>query len=175
MDHAPANLAALALFMRITGARIGQAVALKWEAVDLSAKSVIVLPAKGYPERTAFITNDMVAMLANLDKGGPVFGFKYRWSVYGPWRATCEAAGIAYVRPHSAGRRAFATAMSRAGVDPKTAAELGGWKSIRLMLDIYTDSNASAAVVNEVFGTNESQANPKHASMGDKKKAGSKT
>lgn len=163
MTHAGPGLAALALFMRITAARIGQAVALGWDAVDLQAGTAIVPPAKGYPERMVFLTREMVAMLANLEdarvgssrleyRDGPVFGFVNRWAVYRPWRATCGAASIPYVGPHSAGRRAFATAMSRAGIDPKTAAELGGWKSMRLMLEIYTDSNASPAVVNEVFG-----------------------
>lgn len=176
MTHAGPGLAALALFMRITAARIGQAVTLGWDAVDLKAGTAIVPPAKGYPERVAYLTRDIVAMLANLEKGrGPVFGFKRRWAVYKPWQAACEAAGIPYVRPHSAGRRAFATTMSRAGVDPKTAAELGGWKSMRLMLEIYTDSNASPAVVNEVFGKRVTNRTQKHASINAKKNAGSRT
>lgn len=159
LDHAPPPLAALALFMRTTAGRIGQAVALDWKAVNLSAGTAVIPPAKGYPERVAFLPPDVVARLANLEKGkGPVFGFVNRWEVYRPWRGACEAAGIPYVGPHSAGRRAFATAMSRAGVDPKTAAELGGWKSMRLMLEVYTDSAAGPEVVHRVFGTNETQS-----------------
>lgn len=158
LAHAEPRLACLALFMRTTAARIGQTIALEWNALDLAAGTAIIPPAKGYPERKAFLPPDVVARLANLNRGrGPVFGFVNRWEVYRPWRETCAAASIPYIGPHSAGRRAFATAMSRAGVDPKTAAELGGWKSMRLMLEVYTDSAASPEVINRVFGTNQTQ------------------
>ncbi len=58
---------------------------------------------------------------------------------------------------HAAGRRGFATAMARAGVDAKTAAVRGGWRSVRLMLDIYTEANTTEGLIAEVFGTFESQ------------------
>lgn len=153
MAAAPPRIAALALFMRVTAARVGQAIEMEWESVDLSEGIAIVPAAKGHPERRAFLTPECVAALANIEgkRTGRVFGFRSRRRVYDPWRATCEAAGIPYVSTHSAGRRAFATEMARAHIDPKTAADLGGWKSVRIMLDIYTDSAASREVVNRVF------------------------
>lgn len=152
MAHADNRTAALALFMRITAARIGQAISLEWDAVDLQRAMALIPAAKGYPEQEAALTPEMVALLANLKKGERVFGYEHRWSVYKPWKAACEAARIPYVSPHSAGRRAFATAMRAAGVDPKTAAKRGRWASIRLMLDVYTDADENPDLINEVFG-----------------------
>ena len=162
---APPRIAALAMFMRVTAARVGQAIAIDWSRVDLQAGTAVIPAAKGYPERLARLPAAMVAMLANLDgnRQGRVFGFKQRWQVYRPWKAACTAAGIAYVPTHSAGRRAFATLMQRAGVDPKTAAELGGWRSLRLMLEIYTDADTSPGLIERVFGTNEAQSAPAKA------------
>jgi integrase len=156
LEHATPRIAALALFMRVTAARTTQAISVEWEKVDLRAATAIIPISKKHPERIARLTPELVAALANLipegkEPKGRVFGYERRWSVYEPWKAACEAAGIPYVPPHSAGRRAFATSMARAKVDPKTAAGLGGWKSIRLMLEIYTDADESPDIINSVF------------------------
>jgi len=174
MAAAPPRIAALALFMRITAARIGQAVDMEWEAVDLRRGTAVIPAAKGYPDREAALTAEMVALLANLDKTGRVFGYEQRWSVYKPWKAACAKAGIPYVPPHSAGRRAFATAMRAAGVDPKTAAKRGGWASIRLMLDVYAGEDESPYLIETVFGTFESQSIAGKSRNSKKQKAKSK-
>lgn len=149
------RVAALALFNRVTGARVGQAISIEWKAVDLSSGTVVIPAAKGHPERRAYLTPELIAMLANLPgyRAGRVFGFRSRRRVYDPWRAACDAAGIPYVPTHPAGRRGFATDMARAGVDPKTAADLGGWATMRIMLEAYVDSAASREVVNRVFSS----------------------
>jgi integrase len=154
LPHAEPRLAALALFMRVTAARIGQATALEWSALDLARGLAIIPTAKNHPERVAELTPQLVAMLANLDgdRQGRVFGFSSRWQVYGPWKAACAAAGIPYVPTHRTGRRAFATTMARSGIDAKTAAVRGGWKSVRLMLDIYTDADETPGLISQVFG-----------------------
>jgi integrase len=154
MAHANPRIAALALFMRVTAARIGQAIEMRWGAVDLQSGQAIIPAAKGFPERLARLTPELVALLANLEKGkGPVFGYQHHWSIYKPWRKACEDAGIPVVMPHTAGRRAFATAMRAAGVDPKTAAARGGWASIRLMLDVYAGEDEDPGLIDRVFGT----------------------
>lgn len=161
LDHAPPRMAALALLMRVTAARIGQAIDLDWNAVNLTEAIAIIPSAKNHADRKAFLTPECVAALANIDgeRKGLVFGFRSRRRVYDAWYAVCDAAGIARVGTHDAGRRAFATSMAHAGVDPKTAADMGGWKSVRIMLEIYTDSAASREVLNRVFsGTTASQS-----------------
>lgn len=172
MAKADPRIAALALFTRITGARIGQAVAMDWSAVNLGEATAIVPPAKGFPERLAHLTPQMVASLANLtaDKRGRVFGYQHAWSVYKPWRAACEAAGLPYITSHLTGRRGFFTAMARNGIDAKTAGELGGLASSRLVLEVYTEARRDRGLIDDVFGTFESQpeTNKSKKSNGDK-------
>ena len=163
------EIAALALFMQTTGARIGQALAITWGDVDFSAQVVVIPAAKGFPDRRARLIPEVVAILANLpgERSGLVFRHQHRWTVYPLWKAACEAAGIAYIGPHSAGRRAFATEMQRKGIGPKTAARLGGWSSVKLMLEIYADADEDPAIVDSVFsGTNQTQRVPHAASIG---------
>ena len=111
-------------------------------------------PAKGHPALEVSLVPEMVADLANLKpRGGKVFGYTSRHSVYGPWKTTCERAGIPYVPPHQAGRHSFATeAVTRQGVDAKTAMDMGGWKSSRLFNETYVHGEGHHDVAMAVFG-----------------------
>lgn len=156
------RIAALEYLMWTTAARISQALSLSWENDVLLNEALIKVPAaKGFPERWAHLTPQMVAMLANLpgEKTGRVFGYVHRWSVYKPWRATCEAAGIPYVPPHQSGRHSFFTeTIARNKVDPTTAAKLGGSKSPHLLFKTYVHTEEDTrSVIEDVFGTKRSQ------------------
>lgn len=160
MEEKRPRLAAIALFTRITGARIGQAINLTWKAVDLQNATAIIPPAKGFPERRAELTPQMVAMLANLrgERRGQVFGYMNRASVYNPWKRICRLAEIPYITSHLTGRRGFFTTMARSGHDVKTAMENGGMKSSRLAVEIYTEARKERGLISSVFGTFESQS-----------------
>lgn len=153
-EVAPPKLGTLALFMFTTGARISQACDLTWSAVNLQAGKVIIPAAKGHDQRVATLVPELVAMLANLNnKRSKVFGYASRSSVYEPWKRACKKAGLQYVPPHQAGRHSFATEMIiRNGVDAKRTAELGGWKSVRLLLDTYTHVEKGPETILDVFG-----------------------
>lgn len=166
--HAPLKYAALVSLMATTGARIGQAIEIHWDEVNLQQGEVMIPPAKGYPERIGYLTPELVADLANLraakplrkrQKGhGLVFGLTSRSSVYRPWRAICEAAGIDYLPTHQSGRHTFFTTMIvRNGIDPKTAAELGGSASPSLLLKTYVHPENPREVIHKVFGTKRPQ------------------
>ena len=136
VNHADAELAALALFMAFTGCRIGEAIALDWENVDLQAARAILVRTKTDPRRVR-LPEPLVVALANLSRKGRVFGFDNRWQVYRPWRACCKAAGIPIIMPHQAGRHTFASWLLADGHSIKLVKEAGGWKSIQLVSDIY--------------------------------------
>lgn len=167
MAAASPRLAALALFMFTTGARIGESCTLTWSAVDLSAGKAGFPETKNGEAHDVYLTPAMVAALANLERtpgkgGGKVFGFATRHSVYRPWKAACAAAKIAYVAPHQAGRHSFATEMIvRAGVDVATTAKLGNWKSHRLLSETYVHPEGEQDTINAVFGTFTSQRKSK--------------
>lgn len=156
------RIGALELFMFTTAARISQALALDWQAdIDLQEGTAKIPAAKGFPERLAYLTPEMVVMLANLpgEKKGLVFGYVYRWSVYKLWRETCKNAEIPYIPPHQSGRHSFFTeTIARNKIDPKTAASLGGSASPALLFKTYVHPEKQRSVINTVFGTKQSHS-----------------
>jgi integrase len=151
------HLGALALYMAMTGARISEAVRLNWSNVDLGkAEAKLGKTKNGHP-RITFLPPPLVAAIANIpDRGGPVFGYRSRHSVQTPWLNAELRAGIPHISPHDAGRRLFATTMIQAGVDPVTVAEAGGWKSVRMVVEVYAQPADAKEAVERVFGRNES-------------------
>lgn len=147
------DLAAMALFMFTTGTRVGNAVTLKWEDVDLQKGEAFLPQTKNGESHTAVLPPITIAALANLSKDrAKVFGYSSRWVVYKPWKAICEAAGIKYLTPHEAGRHGFATEMIvRNGQDIATTMDLGNWKSSKLLLETYVHSEKRKEKANSVF------------------------
>ena len=47
--------------------------------------------------------------------------------------------------------------MLRDGVDPKTAAQLGGWDSVTLFIDTYAHAMQDRQLTENLFGTNLTQ------------------
>ncbi|HYN00270.1 MAG TPA: tyrosine-type recombinase/integrase, partial [Aestuariivirgaceae bacterium] len=139
-------------------------IALDWSKIDLARAEAVIPAAKGFPERIVHLTTEVVAVLANLKtRKGRVFGYEHRWSVYKPWKRACKAAGILYVPPHQAGRHTFATEMIvRNKRDPQTTAELGGWKSVKLLLERYVHTEDPKGTIDAVFGAKLAQS-PKHS------------
>lgn len=149
MEHAPENIAALALFMFTTGARISEALRVTRE--DIAGRQVSMTTKTG--PRVALLTREMRLVIESLPDEGPLFGFTSRSSVYNHWYGICDKAGIERLPPHQAGRHAFATEMIvRKGVDAKTTATLGGWKSPRLLMENYTHPEKLMEVIDDAFG-----------------------
>lgn len=155
MDHAPPRLGCLLLFMHQTAARISEAVSLTWNDIDLPAGTATFGKTKNGDPHVAYLTVEMVAMLANLPKDKhKVFGYGSRQSVYEVTKKTCKKAGIPYLGTHQPGRHSFATQMIIGhGLDAKTVADVGNWKSVRVLLENYVHTSDPRGIVNEVFGT----------------------
>lgn len=154
-QHASPQLGAMMMFMLMTGARIGQAIAITTEAVDLPAGQVVIPAAKKHPERIGYLPPALVAAFANImPEKGRVFGYERKERVYDDLKEACAAAGIEYLGTHQPGRHTFATEfMVRRGVDVATTAKLGGWRSHRLLTETYLHAENERAVLNDVFGT----------------------
>lgn len=155
------HMAALALFMFGTAARLGEAVRLAWADVDLSRRKAILTGMKPKPwSREAHLPPPVLAALANI--GGNrqpdelVFGYAGGGSVKYTWDHVIERAGIDRLTPHSC-RHGFATAALRAGLDPKTVAKLGGWKDVATVMKFYAHAREDATLSDAVFGTNSAQ------------------
>jgi len=162
--------AALVQFMFETAARVGQAVAITPRDLDLQNARVHMPASKGHPRQWVPISMELVVMLANLPPKRPhdrrtdrrlqarVFGYSTHSGMLKRWRAICEAAGIEYLSPHSAGRHGFYTQMRvRQGIDPVAAARWGRWASHVMPEIFYAHTDADEAAQRAAI-----RANPVH-------------
>lgn len=158
------GMAAMARFMFETAARISEACRVQPGDVDLAARTVMLTKTKTRP-RMARVSQKMADMFAvlldqprtmnRMDKktANGVFGYASRHSVYNGWKTVCDRAGIPYAPPHSSGRVSFATELVvRKGIDPVTAAKLGGWASPKVMMDTYAKSEGEHDIIESIFG-----------------------
>lgn len=136
------HVGALALFMYLTGARIGEALDLQWDDVDLIGREALIRESKQSKERKSNLPTPLVVALANLahiaDRG--VFGYERSTALRNAWEGAIRRAGIKRLTPHSC-RHGFATGLLRRGVDVVTVAWLGGWKSPQQVLKTYGHAN----------------------------------
>jgi integrase len=150
------HLAALCLFMFGTGARIGEAIGMRWTDVDLEARVVTLRGRKPRPwSRVAHLPPPVVAALASLPGerhgGDTVFGYAERGSVSKVWRNVVARAGIEALTPHCC-RHGFATTLLQAGVDVATVAKRGGWKDVGILLKHYAHALDDHTVTDRLFG-----------------------
>lgn len=144
------HLGALAMFMFLTGARISEALAVKWKDIDLHKRTVLIKMGKrGGDERTAHLPDPLFVALANLPRDRKPFRYLSRNGIDGIWRRACKRAALKVLMPH-AGRHGFATAMLRAGYDPVTVAKHGGWKSARHVFETYGHANEDKTITDKI-------------------------
>lgn len=166
MEVASPHLGALACFMFLTGARISEALSVRWRDVDLSAGRALIRQTKVGSERRAHLPAVLVAAIANIegerDPDAKVFRYSSYHTAKPVWNAAIRRAGIAPLTFHAC-RHGFATSMLQAGVDPVTVAKLGGWASPALVFSTYghaaeddTAADRIADNLTQTTGTNAS-------------------
>jgi integrase len=160
--HASPQLGALALFMFVTGARVSEALRVRWDDVELKAKTAIIRKTKISEGRVVNLPNALVAAMANIPKiaGRPVFLYTSRNNCYRVWDTAVKRAGLKRLTFHS-GRHGFATTALRSGIDPKTGAWLGGWKSIRHFMETYAHAIEDITLNERILDTPVTQAETK--------------
>lgn len=153
------NLAALAAFMFLTGARISQALAVEWDDVDFQARKVMIRgTGKGDPNRRAHMPPELIAALARIpdERSGPVFKISSRSNCRTQWAGAIRRAGIKPLSYHSC-RHGFATVLLDRGVSPVTVAKRGGWRSPQHVFATYGHDIADEDVTELLTGTNSTQ------------------
>lgn len=157
------NLAGLACFMFLTGARISQALAVQWTDVDFQKGKVLIRATeKGDDDRRAHMPSELIAALANIpgERSGAIFGFKSRGNCRTQWIGAIRRAGIKRLSYHAL-RHGFATGLLDKGVNPVTVAKRGGWKSPRHVYETYGHDVAEEAITDILTDTPQTQAEQK--------------
>lgn len=157
IDRLP-HLAALVLFMTMTGARISEAVRLCWNEVDLMSRTAVLLITKTSRNSRRFLPDELAdrmrALAGNLaNPAARVFRYTSRYSVNERIKAVCFRAGLSYKSPHLCGRHSFATNSLALGSDIRETMEAGDWKSSTIFLEIYVHAkNAGRRVADRFNG-----------------------
>lgn len=158
-------LTAIVLFMTTTGARVSEACRLRWSDVDLEKRQALLGRTKnGDPRRVKLVPVVIDAINALPKRGGTVFGYASRFSVNQAIERNCARAGITYLSSHRLGRHAFAARLLRAGHTLKVVAEAGGWRSLRMVSEVYGHLEQSA-VDQAVVSASSSLTLPKQQVM----------
>lgn len=157
MAHASPHLGALACFMFLTGARISEALGVRWRDIDLGAATVVIRMGKlGGEERVAHLPPALIAAIANIPSNREPDATAFFYASYGackdPWNVAIRRAGIKRLTPHCC-RHGFATGLLHAGVDPVTVAEKGGWKSPAQLFKTYGHPRSEKALTDVLTGT----------------------
>jgi integrase len=145
------DIGCLALFMFGTGARVSEALAVRWEDIDLGKRTVLIRQTKLGNERRAHLPVDLFLALANLPRDRGPFAIAYT-TARDAWDRTTKAAGIEPLTFHSC-RHGFATSLHDRGVGVKTIAKAGGWKSAQHLFNTYLHASDDATVTDRLFDT----------------------
>lgn len=156
--HARPLNVALVMTMFATACRINEAMRLEWKDVDFQQRTILIRDSKTKQERVAHMPTRLLVALANLPRDRKPF-FWSESSMRRSWdedvaKAAEAVQGFERLTFHSC-RHGFATKMLRDGIDPKTAATLGGWKDVALFFNTYAHAMKEAKLTEEIFRTPE--------------------
>jgi integrase len=160
--HATPVNAALATFMFATACRISEARRVEWDDIDFQSRTILVRKTKNKKERMPHMPARLLVALANLPRdvkpfGAPESTLRRHWDA--DIEATAKAVeGFQRLTFHSC-RHGFATTMLRKGIDPKTAADLGGWDSVPLFIETYAHAMPKAKLSDSLFDEPQIGAN----------------
>jgi integrase len=152
------HLGALAWFMFQTGARVSEAMAVRWSDVDLAARTARIGQGKTKSERIAHLPAETFAAIANQPRDRElVFLYATRMAAHKAWRTAIKRAGIELLSFHSC-RHGFATGLLRKKIDIVTVAKLGGWRTPRHVLETYGHAVEDRTLTDALSGTPLTQA-----------------
>ncbi len=156
MAHASPHLGTLCCFMFLTGARISEAINVRWKDLDLENGKALLRQSKVIAERKAHMPLVLVEAVdkirSNREPNSKVFKYSSLSSARSPWREAVKRAGIKPLTYHAC-RHGFATAMLHKGVDPITVAKLGGWKSAQHVFATYGHAMADETLADRIVET----------------------
>ena len=147
---------ACVLFIHTTGRRIGEALALKPEDVNLHTGRVTIDRTKNGEAATAKLIPPVIDILKNLPpRNGFVFGYVTYSGFRNALQQACLKAGVEYLGSHQLGRHSFATNLhENEGWTSKAIADAGGWKTVRLVEETYIHTNEAAERATALLGRN---------------------
>ena len=127
---------------------------MEWEDVSIEERKAFLEKTKTTP-RVVFYSAIVGRLLSRLRErdGIRVFNAGNRSTVSKRIARVVYFGRLEAFTSHELGRHGFYTEMIvRNKVDPKTAARLGGSKSVRLVMETYVSPDEDRHIIDEVFG-----------------------
>ena len=134
----PKDFFPLALFLLRTGLRIGEALSLKWNNINLKSRRIVVLESgssdttKSGKVRIIPISNDLYQVLSNIEKESGYAFEVSKSTTANRLEKALKAAGIERNVTLHGLRHTFATRLLENGADIRTVQELLGHGSIQV-------------------------------------------
>ncbi|HEX3101865.1 MAG TPA: tyrosine-type recombinase/integrase [Pyrinomonadaceae bacterium] len=100
------DISVLATFLFATGARVTEALNVRWRDIDFGRRKVLIRQTKLGTERKAHLPSDLFIALANLPRDREPFAIAYT-TARDAWTRTTKQAGIEPLTFHSC-RHGFA-------------------------------------------------------------------
>jgi integrase len=164
-EHADVRLKALAIFLFATGCRISEARRVEWSDIDFQQRTILIRKTKNKRQRLPHMPQRLLVALANLvtemakepaSQHKPPFAqaetpLRKAWDAVVAKAAKAKT-GFERLTFHSC-RHGFATKLLRDGIDPKTAAGLGGWDSVSLFIETYAHAMPNSRLTEGLFDT----------------------
>jgi integrase len=147
------DIGTLALFLFGTGARISEALSVRWADIDFRERAVLIRQSKLGNERRAHLPLDLFLALAQLPRDREPFAIAYT-TARDAWDRTTRSAGMEPLTFHSC-RHGFATALHAKGIGVKTIAKAGGWKSAQHLFNTYLHADEDPTVTDKLFETGD--------------------
>ncbi len=158
--HTPPHLWAMLLFMHTTGRRIGEAVDLLRADCDFAARTALIRTTKNDEPIRVALPEDTAAAMQALPEWERVFGYITRTAPRNTLKRACARAGVAYLGTHQPGRHSFATRLKIEGMDSRIIAGAGGWKSPKMVDEVYTHVPDASKLAAAMFDTKLSRTKP---------------
>lgn len=142
----PPRLAALIIFLSLSGRRVGEALALTEKDVDYERGEVTIERTKTGSPVVAPLPQPVIAYLSLADghryvgnrPNGRLFGYSRLTSAHVALTRVCKLAKVPRYGFHAIGRHSFATRGLKAGKSLKWVQQAGGWKTIKMVADRYS-------------------------------------
>jgi integrase len=161
--HARPVIKAMVLTMFATACRFCEAHRLDWPDLDFKNRTVRIRDTKTKKQRIAHMPQPLLVALANLPRDKAPF-YRSETTLRRHWdedvATTAKAVpGFERLTFHCC-RHGFATNMLHKGVDPKTAASLGGWDDIALFMQTYAHAMTDRTLTDKLFDTPLTRGEP---------------
>jgi integrase len=138
LPHCEPQLAALLIFLSLTGRRISEALEA---TINDDGRSVSIGRTKtGKPIRLTIppaVIKALGGIFRTKRPNDSLFSYGDRHNVYRALRRACRMAGVEWYGSHALGRHSFATRLLKNGYSTKFVAQAGGWASTRMVDMVY--------------------------------------